>query len=199
MGTATGTRLGSTSWACLGRPIRAARSDRSSRHRPPKPTCTDAQALSWISAYGAVSLQVASNIGTSEADILGLSSYESNWGQGPFVKAGLTVTLPSGKKYKTLGGDDFFSLHEKKGTLLPDSVGWHPIPGEGNNGMAVYNSYLASAQSFAALYKGAVGGVTNPGTFAQDLKDAKFGAGNANFVSDLTSRINRIADCLSKM
>jgi len=166
------------------------------------PTCTDSQALNWINLYGSDSAQIANGLGVTEADILGLSSLESGWGQGPFVKAGQNYVLPSGKTIITSGGDDFFSIHETKGKLNPYAVGWNPIPGHkpANDGMAVYNSYLDSAKSFAALYGQFVQNQSSASSFSSALGAHGFGIGSGlDFPGILTKRINRIADCLSKM
>jgi hypothetical protein len=121
------------------------------------------------------------------ADILGLSALESGWGNGPFVAN---------------GRNNFFSQHAP----APDSNGRVPIGGNGrtNGYMATYDSYGASAQSFADQYGYIVRDITAPAAFAAALQNAgKYGI-NRNgtkvpgFVGETENTINGLAlrmDC----
>lgn len=146
----------------------------------------------WINANGAAATSVASSVGTTEANILGISALESGWGTGPFVQG---------------GRNDYFNLEKTKTkknpnpTPLPFSTGWAPASGS-NQLVATYSSYLNSAKSFAAVENKIINGVTDPTTFATNLQTlGKFGIGpngpNPKFVSDVVSIINLLNKCLN--
>ncbi|MGO9129276.1 MAG: RHS repeat-associated core domain-containing protein, partial [Bryobacteraceae bacterium] len=137
----------------------------------------------WINAHGADAATVAGQIGTSEADILALSAYESGWGGGSFV---------------INGGDAYFNLESSKPAqnspnpaTFVYSTGWRTAsqPTTLPNGkqvwaiVAQYASYLDSAESFA-YYKGSLfKGVTDPFTFGTIAHANGFGIDPGTFTS----------------
>jgi RHS repeat-associated protein len=158
----------------------------------PRPECDrsnplNAQKLDWIDAHRSDADKIANELGVTTADILGLSAIESGWGGGPFVKD---------------GRNNFFSQHAP----APDSNGTVPIGGNGRRYgyMATFDSYAASAQSFADQYGYIVKNITDPAAFAAALQNARKyginfnGTKVANFVSSTQNTINGIAsrmDC----
>ncbi len=114
----------------------------------------NAQKLDWIKEHQGDAAKIAAQLGTTTANILGLSALESAWGKGPFV---------------VNGGNNFFSQHYSKKKPAPFSTG--PISGH-NVPMAQYPNYAAAGASFAQIWGGKVQGVTDPTTFAANLQNA---------------------------
>jgi RHS repeat-associated protein len=170
--------------------------------------CGNKQCCKYIQDHGSDSATVASGLGLpgpdGEAEILAVSSIESGWGLGNFVVAGNRIVLPDGTPYISLGGNNFFSLHEIKGTLLPYSVGWNmitPSHSPSNDGMAVYNSYLDSAKSFADRNRAFIQNQTNPADFGLVLGKHGFGPGAAYapaYSKSVVDRFNLIKGCMPK-
>lgn len=122
----------------------------------------------WISPHGADAAAVAKSVGTSEANILGISALESGWGSGPFVGNGRNA---------------YFNLEKVRAkkdpnpALLPFSTGWAKASGS-NALVATYGNYLDSAKSFAAVEGNIIKNVTDPTQFASNLQTlGKFGIG----------------------
>ena len=144
----------------------------------------NAQAINWISAHSKDASDAAGKLGTTEAIILGLSAYESGWGNGDFV---------TGKYNNGIAINNFFSQHAP----APNENGTVTING---NYMATYASYAASATGFTMSASGQlIQGVTDPGTAIKDLQDAglyginRDGSKVADFVQNVTDTINFIA------
>jgi RHS repeat-associated protein len=149
---------------------------------------------SWINAHGADASAVASPLGTTEADVLGLSALESGWGSGPFVGQGRNAYF------------DLETLKTQKNPnpkLLPFSTGWATASENPNKLVATYDSYLNSAKSFAAVEGRLIKGVTDPARFATILQQqGRFGIGSngplPSFVPNLVSIISILSDCLGQ-
>jgi len=107
----------------------------------------------FIAAHLRDATTVARQLGTTPANILGLSALESGWGIGNFASH-----------------NNFFGQHYPQ----PGSTG--PFPTRSNVLGARFPSYGASAQAFARQYGAIIRGVTNPVQFASALQaSGKFG------------------------
>jgi hypothetical protein len=109
-----------------------------------------AQARSFINANLAAAQQIANQLNTTVANILGLSGLESGWGTGFLI---------------TAGTNDYFSL--TAGKAFGGTIGTYQ---HGGYTYGEYASYLASGESFANSYFGTrVDGITDSLAFAQAL------------------------------
>jgi RHS repeat-associated protein len=151
------------------------------------------QYQAWIDAHGAGSLAAAKSLGTTEGDVLGLSSLESGWGTGRFADSSI---------------NDFFNLEKTWQTgkplpsLEPYSTGWTRAGKNPHQLVAVYTSYLNSALSFAAVANSYLHGVTDPLSFATKLQTiGKFGMlgvgqPDPNFIPVVAHRATVFNKCL---
>lgn len=114
-----------------------------------------ALALAFVTANHAVADQLASQLQTKAANLLGLSGVESGWGSGPLI-AGKTnnyFSLAAGPAFSGTTGTF------KRGKYV---FGVYPDPG-----------YLNSGQSFASSYFGArVCGVMDADAFAKAVNSS---------------------------
>lgn len=128
----------------------------------------------WINAHGGDALTVGSEIGTTEANILALSAYESGWGTEPFA-----------------GDGAYFNLETRKPRTGPNprpfkySTGWKQADKPNERGeyalVATYSSYLDSARSFS-FYKGRLfRGVTDTAQFGTIASRHGFGISASTF------------------
>ena len=144
---------------------------------PPPPLPCPPKYEAWINAHGTDAASVAGPIGTTEADILALSAYESGWGGGRFARCGAYFDLEVAKPKK--GPNPPFLLYSNgwEQALEPNRrTGRYVL-------VAAYSSYLNSAESFA-YYKGALfTNVTDPTTFGTIASQNGFGISVGTFVS----------------
>ena len=132
----------------------------------------------WINLHGADAASVADPLGTSAADILALSAYESGWGGGNFVVNGRNAyfNLETTKPLRGLNPKPFAY-----------STGWVQAPQPNDQGryalVATYGSYLDSAKSFAAIKGSLFSDVTDPMQFGTIASQHGFGITVSTFVS----------------
>jgi hypothetical protein len=131
--------------------------------------------------------------GTTAADILALSGYESKWGAGDYIASNGNFT-----------GNAFFSLEAELPTHdspppapLWGSTGWSQPSAQPNYPdnkyvvMAGYASYAAAANSFVHIDGGYFSNVTDAGTFANDAKKAGYGINVVTFQSIVNTLLTR--------
>lgn len=158
---------------------------------PPPPPCPP-KYQAYINSYGAY----ATATGLSEANVLALSSIESDWGNGRFAKGGnsffnLETLAPIGWK----PGDPF------PNTIYPDQVSWmnalEPFASGSNAGryslVATYQNASDAFSSFAARLGQYFSGVTNAATFGGIAVHHGIYAGRGNA---FISREQNFQDCL---
>jgi hypothetical protein len=107
----------------------------------------------FVDAHLADAQKIADQLGTTVENILGLSAYESGWGDGPFAT-----------------NHNYFSIHAKPS----DPNG---IPAKNSDvKMEPYKSYADNAQDFANQFGNLVQGEKDPVEFARKLQDSgKYG------------------------
>jgi RHS repeat-associated protein len=152
---------------------------------PDSKFCNDpkyGQARQFIRAHIADALQIASQLGTTPGDILGLSGFESGYGTGFLIAAGT---------------NNYFSL--TAGPAFGGTVGTYQ---HGTYTYGVYSSYLSSAESFANSYFGSrVNGISDPLAFAQALNaNGGFNSENlptpyAQSVANTINLVNALLQC----
>jgi RHS repeat-associated protein len=139
-----------------------------------------AQARAFVGANEAAADQIASQLNTTAADILGLAAFESGWGSGPLIAAGT---------------NNYFSL--TAGPAFGGTIG------TGKNTFGVYPSpgFLSSGESFANSYFGTqVNGITNALAFAEALNaNGNYNSENlpTPYVISVSNTINLAAKLLS--
>jgi RHS repeat-associated protein len=130
----------------------------------------------WIDAHGSDASAVAQTIGTTEANLLALSAYESGWGGGPFASVGAYFNLETKKPKRGRNPEPFKYSTGWKQASKPNSEGDYAL-------VATYGNYLDSAKSFA-FYKGSLfKGVTDTTKFGTIASQHGFGISVSTFVS----------------
>jgi RHS repeat-associated protein len=120
-----------------------------------------AQAINFVQANQTAAYQIASQLNTTAAGILGLAAFESGWGSGPLIAAGT---------------NNYFSL--TAGSAFGGTIGTYQ---QGKYTFGIYPSpgFLSSGESFANSYFGTqVNGITNPLAFVEALN------ANSNYNSE---------------
>jgi len=153
----------------------------------PPNACSDpkyAQARQFIKANLGYAQQIASQLKTTAANLLGLSGLESGWGTGFLISAGT---------------NNYFSL--TAGKAFGGTIGTYQ---HGNYTYGVYASpgFLSSGQSFANSYFGTrVTGITDPLAFAEALNaKGSFNSENlatpyAKSVANTINLVNTLVAC----
>jgi hypothetical protein len=112
------------------------------------------------------------------SNILGLAAEESTWGASQIA----------------MNTNNYFGSH----VGAPGSIGTYTTAGGAQ--VAMFSSFLTSAQSFATNYGPLVSGISNPTAFAQALVPS-FNSGNAanggnpKFVPLVSGTINSVRGC----
>jgi flagellum-specific peptidoglycan hydrolase FlgJ len=121
--------------------------------------CNSATALAFVHNFEKDASTVAATLAVPVENILGLAAEESQYGQGRIARV----------------HNNYFSMHAP----APLMAGTAPALGDPKMLVAVYTSFLQSAQSFAARFGSAVRGQAKPDDFAHALQRAKFNTGNS--------------------
>jgi hypothetical protein len=140
----------------------------------------------FIDAHRDDAAKIAATLRNNVENILGLSALESSFGSSRFA----------------VEGSNFFGLHGSSKAPLPNQKSLIPAKGDPTVGMAVYENYLASAESFAKTKGQLVIAVTDPRRFATILQTkGKFGIGPTgpiqSYVGDLVNVIGNVAKRLN--
>jgi hypothetical protein len=130
--------------------------------------------------------QIAGELATPTANILGLAAYETGWGTGPQI---------AGNNYFNLASGPAFASGEN-GTMQIGGASYWTYPGPG---------LLASGQAFAQSSAGRrVYGTQLPATFASDLNSyngpvpgGRYDPYNSSYAPVLASVINQVSGYLS--
>ena len=111
--------------------------------------------------------------------LLGLSGWETTWGNNRFVR----------------DGNNYFSLHGGEAKPFADGK---MLSGDGKVWLSKFPSFLASGQSFVVQYGGPLRGAKTPDEFAQGLIRSGFNSGkaktggNPHFVSNTKTAIDMV-------
>ena len=119
-------------------------------------------------------------------NILGLSGRETTYGTSRFAFEG-NAFFSMERRVNVKAGQD----PQPPTFLFPFSTGWMQAEDDKAVFMAKYPSFLASAQSFAAVYGNAARGIQNPVDFLTALQKAGFNS-NPSFLSPATINNTRV-------
>lgn len=144
---------------------------------PQSSACTKyARQAAFVKANLPDANQIANLLGTTPGNILGLSGYESNWGNGPLIAAG------SNNYFSLKAGPAFATLNFVGTTTLGANTFWnYPGPGMLGSGLAFADSY------FGARVFGAQSGQA----FAQELDSGGKCNTGSSYEKTLESTINQ--------
>ena len=123
--------------------------------------CTAPNVISFIHAHQADANTLGKQLQIPAAYILGLSGWETTWGDNRFAKE----------------GNNFFSLHGN--AEAPFATGFMKAAKPPHASLSTFPSFLASGQSFVAQYGAHLQGASTPLAFAQALIKSHFNSGNA--------------------
>ena len=123
-----------------------------------KQLCNNPLAVGFVVKFQNDAKMIATRLQVPVENILGLAAQETQYGQGRIAT-----------EY-----NNYFSMHAPAPLQISDA----PVKGSATVRVAVYSSFLQSAQSFSARFGPAVQGKSDPIAFALALMHAGYNSGD---------------------